>query len=326
MRSNFVIFLQGMIMGIAEIIPGVSGSTLALVMGIYEKFIDLLHDISQFLQVLIKAFLGKSSKKEIVTAFKGIDWKFGLILLMGMAVAIAIASTFIEWAIASIPHLLLASFSGLIVASIIVPFRQITKFTPKIVFLIVLSAIVVFLLLGLKPVSAIDAPSYIALFLGGMVAISGMVLPGVSGSFILLLVGLYEYITSTIKQLTHFEVSIERLIGLMVFGLGLVVGFMGFVKILKLLLEKWKGELMAVITGLMIGSLRTLWPFIDLSMHDAGTELALSEYSKVLPWEMQSQDLVYVTIALVISFSLVQVLLQVSRPKKTMTEKLADNI
>ncbi len=327
-NKNITTLLQGMLMGVAEIIPGVSGSTLALIMGIYERFIDLLHNASQFLQTLVKFVARRSSLKDLKGKFLSIDWQFGTILVVGMLIAIAISSSIIEYAIVEVPHYLLAVFAGLIVASIAVPWRQIKNLNLNTFLLAIVSTIVVFVILGLRPVEAIESPTYLALFLGGIVGITGMVLPGVSGSFILLLLGLYEFITGSIKELTQLQFNMEKILGLMIFVLGLIFGFVSSVKLLKVLLERWRDELMAIITGLMVGSLRVLWPFIDLSIrtnqHEGSAHPSLAEYTKVWPWEMSSVDLVAVTILFVISVVSVQVLLKVSKPDEPMADTLEE--
>lgn len=326
MKKNLTTILQGMIMGIAEIIPGVSGSTLALIMGIYEDFIDLLHDVSQFIQAVVKKAIGQGKDLDLRKQFFAIRWGFGLLLLVGMLVSIAVASSVIEWAIAEFPHYLLAIFTGLIISSVVVPWRQIEKVSLNNIVFAVVSAVVVFLVLGLRPAAAIENPSYIALFFGGAVAISGMVLPGVSGSFILLLVGLYEFITGTIKELTHLQFDLDKIMGLAAFALGLVVGFMGFVKVLKIALERWRDQLMAIITGLMIGSLRVLWPFIDLSIQNSSEHVSLAEYGKVFPWEMAASDVAVLSVLILLSAASVQALLQISKPNPKEADVLEEEL
>ena len=275
--TNLLTIFQGMIMGIAEVIPGVSGSTLALVMGIYYKFIDLLHQVSEFGKELLKLLLGKSSRVSLWKKFVLIDFKFGIQLVIGMAISVALFSHLISDLLDSSPQYVYAFFFGLIIASIPIPWNEMTRHTYREYLIVGVSFVSTFILLGLTPTETKEDPSLLLLLFGGIVGISGMVLPGVSGSFILLTLGLYDYIIGMIKDLTRLGISSQQLLHLATFGAGLVIGFIGFVRILKWALKNYPSELLAALIGLMLASLRVLWPFLELSD---------GERIQVLPWEV----------------------------------------
>lgn len=257
-------------MGLAEAVPGVSGSTLALAMGIYERFIDFLHQISNFgKDVLKKGFYAKnwSDRRPKILglylrdAAKKVDWGFGIMLFIGMLISIALFSSALDYLTENYNAELYAVFFGLVVASITVPYSEIKKLNLKIFLYIIASAVLTFLILGVKGSEPLENPSVLLLFFGGIVGVSGLLLPGVSGSFILLMLGIYEYVLGSVKEIIHLEITGEKIIGIFVFIIGLIFGFVFFVRLLKFLLANYKDALMAVLIGIMIGSLRVISPF-----------------------------------------------------------------
>jgi len=260
MIENIYTFLRGMVMGIAEVIPGVSGSTMALIMGIYDDFIGFLAEISDFIRSIISFILRKKSFKELKKEFFDIDLKFGALLGIGMVVALGIFSHVVSFLMDAYPMYLFAFFFGLVVASMPIPYKEMKKRNIEELILFLLSFVSFFIILGINPVEVATNPSPIILFFGGMFAISGMLLPGISESFILLLLGLYGYIINIVSQLTTFSVSANDLINLMILALGLTVGFLIVSKILKVLLKSHHSYLMAFLMALMGASLRVLWP------------------------------------------------------------------
>lgn len=248
-------------MGIAEILPGVSGSTFALIMGIYDDFIHFLHDISDIGKELVSCLLGKRSMKSVWKKVKLVEWKFGVLLGVGMLISIGVLSNIVGGLLENYPQYVSAFFFGLVLASVSIPWNEMTQKNLKHYVIIAVVALVTFLLLGINPANVQTSPSFLMLFFGGVVGISGMVLPGISGSFILLLLGLYEYIIGIVKGLTRLNVTTGELLGLAVFSFGLIVGFVVFVRFLKKGLDIFPNELMAVLVGLMFGSLRALYPF-----------------------------------------------------------------
>lgn len=264
-KANLTTLGQGIIMGIVEVIPGVSGSTLALIMGIYDKFIDFLHQLSDLIKMAIKVITGKVSFSDLLSFLKRINYKFGGFLILGMLIGIGVFSHIMSYLLEHHPIYTNAFFFGLILASVRVPFFQIKKKTANVWTTFILSSLLFFFVLGLNPATRTTAPSLLFTFMAGFFAICAMVLPGVSGSFVLLLFGMYDYIIGLVKKLTEFNLHGSEIITLVTLGLGIIMGFAIFVRVIKYALQKFPSYLMAFLAGLMVASLRVLWPFMILS-------------------------------------------------------------
>lgn len=305
MKVKIVTVLQGMVMGIAEIIPGVSGSTLALVMGIYDNFIEFLSEVSDFLKGIIKFILRKESFSNLKERFKKINLRFGIFLLLGMVISLALFSNIITVLLEEYPQYVFSFFFGLVIASISIPWSEMKTRSIKQLLIVAITFIVFFIILGLKPATVVD-PSPLFLFFAGAAAICAMVLPGVSGSFIFLLLGVYDYVISLLRDLTKLSIDSTKIIAITAVAFGIVVGFSIFVKFLKAGLKKYPSEIMAFLIGIMFASLRVLWPFMTVSgpVH----EDAISTLPKVLPWEVHSEQLLISVVLILIAFGLVRLL------------------
>ncbi|HEX9804520.1 MAG TPA: DUF368 domain-containing protein [Candidatus Dojkabacteria bacterium] len=298
-QNNYGTVLQGIVMGTAEIIPGVSGSTLALIMGIYDKFIDLLHSISDLVKEFIKLLIGKSTKKEFGQLIRTVDFRFGFSLIFGMGLAIVVLSKVLGFLFEEYPQYLLAFFFGLILASVYFPWKRMEKRGFREVAIIMISFLALFIILGLKPISN-DNPNPLFVFIGGIVGISGMVLPGISGSFILLLIGLYNYIISAIENIASFNFNGKEILNLIIFSTGLATGFITFVRVLKILLTKFNSQLMAFLIGLMLASLRVLWPFLDTDSAEK-----VEEMRTISPFDLDAGGLILIILSLLFGLILV---------------------
>ncbi len=248
-------------MGGADIIPGVSGGTVALILGIYERLITAISHIDiQFLRLL--------GKKKIRAALDHIDFFF--LASLGLGIGIGIVG------LASLMHYLLehqlqhtfATFTGLILASTLIVARMVKPWNPPSVIGMVGGAVFAWWLVNL-PFLEQPPESLAYLFFCGMIAICAMILPGISGSFILLILGKYIYVTGMIKGFTKGEISKDAIMAVATFAAGAVTGLIGFSKILRWLLARAHSMTMAVLAGFMLGSLRKLWPF----KHDTNPEI-----------------------------------------------------
>jgi putative membrane protein len=260
-KNGILLFFKGFLMGIAEIVPGVSGSTLALIVGIYRDFISLLYQISNVVKEFVSLLLFKSDFQKFTKVFKKINFRFAIILFLGMLSAILLFSNVIDYLLIEHRNYVMAFFFGLVLASITIPWGEIKKKTGKEISIVIVTTILFFLILSIRPQVFAEAPHPLYFFLGGALGICAMVLPGVSGSFIFLMLGLYEYIVTFISNLTKLEVSYSEIIRLVSLALGIFFGFTIFVRVLKYGLKKHSSIIFAFLTGLMIASLRVLWPF-----------------------------------------------------------------
>ena len=289
MKNRLITVLQGIVMGIVEVIPGVSGSTLALVMGIYDDFVDLLHDVSTFGKSVLFFMIGKKTFEEVKLDFFRINFVFGGFLFLGMLIGILVFAHVMSYLLENFPTYTYGFFFGLIIASLRVPWSHIPASSKKMtsVLLILLSFLITFLILGIKPAVSVTNPNPILALVGGFFAICAMILPGVSGSFILLMFGLYDYVILGIKEFTKLSISLNHFIDLSFVGVGIILGFTFFVRLLKKLLVNYRGEIMAVLIGLMLGSLRIIWPFMDVNSAEE-----LTSMTKTLPFSstVQTQE------------------------------------
>lgn len=244
---------KGMAMGIAETIPGVSGGTIAFITGIYE---DLLGSIKAFKPSLIKTW----KKDGIKAVWTEINGSFLVSLLGGMVIGIGIGIVAVEKLLESYPPVVWAFFFGLIIASIIYVGKQVTKWSLGPIVSLVIGIAIAFGI-TLLPIGQVN-DNLIFVFICGAIAVSALILPGISGSFILLLMGMYSFLLhDTLKEglLTNHETG--ALVTMIIFGLGMIVGLVTMARFLTWALNKHNNVTLALLTGFMIGALNKLWPW-----------------------------------------------------------------
>jgi putative membrane protein len=239
--------VRGGLIGAAEVVPGVSGGTIALVTGVYETLIGSAGHLVHGLRLL-----AARHRAEARTQLAMVRWDVVLPVLAGMVVAVVLGAALLEPVLEEHPVRARAVFAGLILASLVVPWRMVGRWTPGLYGVAAAAAVAAALLTGLPPGSVRD-PALPLVALAAAVAVCALVLPGVSGSFLLLSVGLYETTIGAVndRDLTYLGV----------FFLGAVSGLALFVRLLQHLLDHHHRVTLAVMTGLMAGSLRALWPW-----------------------------------------------------------------
>ena len=242
-------------MGTADIVPGVSGGTVALVLGIYERLIQNVHTGAQVLKALLTGDLDGSR-----TTFRQVEWFWLSSLLAGVLIAIALLSSVLEELLHDYPVRMAALFFGLVVGSLTVAWRLIGSVGIREIGTIVLVAVVLFLMLGLRSdtevaegAAEIVTKSWWVFFLSGALAICAMILPGISGSFILVMIGMYTEVLGAVND--------RDWAALAAIGAGCIVGLALFSTVLNWALENHHDLVMAAMVGLMLGSLRVLWPW-----------------------------------------------------------------
>ena len=246
-------------MGSADIVPGVSGGTIALITGIYGHLVGAISDIKFG---FVKPLLHGDLKGFWNTLLDEIDFKFFIPLILGIGVAFLTLAKVVTYCMDNHTALTFSFFLGLIIASAVILFRKIEKINIKHILLAVIGLILTYIFVSLNPIAGDH--SLIVLFLSGMIAICAMILPGISGSFLLLLLGQYEYMLTALHEL-HFS-------ELIVFVIGALIGILGFSKILNFLLKNYEELTMAFLIGVMLGSLKV--PTVEIvnsvSMNFAG--------------------------------------------------------
>lgn len=243
--------LKGMGMGIAEVIPGVSGGTIAFITGIYAQLIDSIKSFDAHAVKLL--FSGRW--KALWTHIHG---RFLLFLMIGMAAGVVIGVFGISNLLETRPEILWAFFFGLIVASAIYVGRQVSKWNIALVILTAGGAALAFWITQVTPTEASLNPGYV--FLCGMIAISALILPGISGSFIMLLMGMYTVIIPMVKSLLKDQ-DLSVLGTLAIFGIGCAVGLLTFSRLLSWMFRHYADHTMGLLSGFMIGSLFKIWPW-----------------------------------------------------------------
>lgn len=246
------IAVKGACMGAADVIPGVSGGTIAFIMGIYDEFVGSLAAINTEAVKLL--FSGK-----IKEFWKHINGSFLLSLFAGIGISVVSLAGLMQYFLANQPIRTWAFFFGLIAASSIFILRGIDSWKPKDILLLIAGGILGAVVCTLSPTETPDGLWFI--FISGAVAICAMILPGISGSFILLILGKYEYIMRCISQLTAGENIGQNILTLCVFAAGAVVGLLSFSRFLHWLLSKYSKATLIVLAGFIIGSLVKVWPW-----------------------------------------------------------------
>ena len=244
--------VKGACMGAADVIPGVSGGTIAFIMGIYDEFVGSLASIN--MEAVKLLFSGKFK-----AFWKHINGSFLLSLVIGIGISVVALAGIMQYLLANKPIQTWAFFFGLIVASSIFIIRGISGWKLREILFLIFGVILGITICTLSPTQTPDGRWFI--FLSGAIAICAMILPGISGSFILLILGKYQYIMGVISDLVSGVNIGQNILIIGVFGIGAVIGILAFSKFLHWLLARWEKETMIVLAGFIIGSLVKVWPW-----------------------------------------------------------------
>lgn len=265
-----ILTLKGFCMGASDIVPGVSGGTMAFILGIYQELVDAIRSFDLKCISLMAEF-------RIREVANHVSWRFLLSVGVGVLIAILTMAGVLTWLLENTPVLIWSFFFGLITGSVLAIGRHVQAWRSWIWLFFLLGTAGTYVLVGLVPVSTPDAPWF--LFLSGAVAICAMILPGISGAFILVLLGKYRYI---LEAVNHRDLTA---LGLVLAGA--CVGIAAFSRLLGWLYEKYREYTVALLTGLVLGSLRKIWPWKEAGVK-AG-EKHISSWENVLPPEWNSE-------------------------------------
>ena len=255
LKDYLLVSVKGACMGAADVIPGVSGGTIAFIMGIYDEFVASIASINaEAVRLLFKG--------QFKAFWKHINGTFLLSLVAGIGVSVIALAGLMQMLLNNYPIQTWAFFFGLIVASSIFILRGISGWRLKEAGFLVGGIILGAVVCTLSPTQTPDALWFI--FLSGAIAICAMILPGISGSFILLILGKYQYIMSAISGLVSGENFGSNLLILTIFLIGAVCGILAFSKLLHWLLARWNKETLIVLAGFIIGSLVKVWPWNNM--------------------------------------------------------------
>jgi len=273
--SDYVILAaKGFCMGAADVVPGVSGGTMAFILGIYEELIDAIKSFDLRSLRLLLTFRARAF-------FDSISWKFLLALGLGILTAIFTLAKLLAWLLHNTPVLIWSFFLGLILASVVTVSRRVKTWQATSWVTLATGLIGIYLLVGMVPGTTPNDLWF--LFVSGAVAICAMILPGISGSFILVLMGKYQYILEAVNQ--------RDFLILFVVAAGACVGIAAFSRFLGWLLHRYHDLMVAFLTGLMLGSLRKVWPWKETveSMIDShGNQVPLIQIN-TLPVQLNGE-------------------------------------
>lgn len=294
LRSKFGLALKGMAMGIAEVIPGVSGGTIAFITGIYEELINTIKT------VLGPEWLVAWRKNGIKGAWETANGNFLLFLIGGMAFGIIIGVFGVTFLLENYPVLLWSFFFGLIIASAIYIGQQVDGWGLSEIIGLIAGTAIAYVITVASPAHGTEALWFI--FIAGAIAISALILPGISGSFILLLMGMYTIIIPTVKEALK-TFAFDKLLIVGVFGLGCLVGLATFSRVLSWTFKHYKNPTLAVLTGFMLGSLNKIWPWrnvLETRVNSKGEVVPFLEKS-VLPGQFDGEPMILGVIILMIA-------------------------
>ena len=292
-------------MGAADVVPGVSGGTIAFISGIYQELIDSINKINFSTLKGIK-------QNGFRATWAAINGNFLLALLSGIAVSVLTFSKLITHLLERHPIMVWSFFFGLVIASIVFIWKEITKWSPKAIVALIIGIILSYYITIARP--AVSPESYPYLFLSGFLAIIAMILPGVSGAFILLLMGSYQTVIGTINQFRegisemNFEVIGQAFLKLLTFALGAIIGLKLFSKVLTWMFSNHKNTTLALLIGFMIGSLNKIWPWkeiLETRVNSHGVTIPFIEKS-ILPQNFNGDpQILTASIMLVCGFMLI---------------------
>ncbi len=254
-------------MGAADVVPGVSGGTIAFISGIYEELIDSISNVNL-------ATLRLWKKEGFASMWRELNGNFLISLLIGIGLSIITLAKLIRHLLETQPILIWSFFFGLVLASIIYVARQITRWNPGAIMLMIAGALTAYFITTLTPQTT--NASYPYVFFSGALAICAMILPGISGSFILLLLGMYKPVLDAIHD--------KNIVLLGTLMSGAVVGLLSFSRLLKWLFDHYENLTLAVLTGFIIGSLNKIWPWKEvLESEMINGKLKILKEQSILP-------------------------------------------
>ncbi|MFD2566169.1 DUF368 domain-containing protein [Pseudotenacibaculum haliotis] len=301
-KDYIIISLKGMSMGAADVVPGVSGGTIAFISGIYE---ELLTSISSFNLGLI----GVLRKEGIKAVWNKVNGNFLLALFIGIAISIVSLAKAIKWLLENEPVLLWSFFFGLVLASIIYIAKQITNWNGVTILYSILGIAFGYAITVIPSVSSQEA-NLLFLFFAGAIASCAMILPGISGSYILLLMGAYATVMTAVTD--------RDLVVIAVVAVGVIVGLLSFSRVLKWLFSKYKNIMLAALMGIMIGSINKIWPWKETvtTYTDRHGEVKPLLEKSILPGSYEGDPQIMMAVVLAVAgFALIFLLERLAREK-----------
>ncbi|MBT8263828.1 MAG: DUF368 domain-containing protein [Muriicola sp.] len=295
-----VIGLKGIAMGAADVVPGVSGGTIAFISGIYEELITSINNINFSL-------IGTWRKEGFRAFWNKVNGNFLLAIFLGIAFSVITLAKLISWLLINEPVLLWSFFFGLVVASIFFVAKAIEKWTLGSLLMLVIGTGVAYYITQLPPVENTAYLPY--LFLSGALAVCAMILPGISGAFILVLLGSYKTILDAVHER---DIAIVATV-----GVGAIFGLLSFARLLKWMFQHFKNMTLALLTGFIIGSLNKIWPWKEvLETKVFNDKIIPVKEENISPFAyVGDNQLLYAILLAILGFSLIFILEKVASKK-----------
>lgn len=309
LRDYLTITLKGMAMGAADVVPGVSGGTIAFITGIYQELITTISGVNLS---LIEVWKNHGFK----AMWQKLNGPFILSLLTGILISVFTVMRLANFLLDEYPILIWSFFFGLILASVWFVARQIPKWNFKLGISLIIGAAIAFYIVSLPPLGA--TTSALFLFMAGAIAICAMILPGISGAFILVLLGAYK----TVSEAAHdFDLKTLGIV-----AVGAVFGLLSFSRILKWLFDHYSSITLAVLTGFIAGSLNKIWPWKKiLETAQYGDKTVILRDTSVLPWNFDGNNYLFPAIILMLTgFILILLLERIATQKPTLNAANTD--
>jgi len=268
LKSYIGLTLRGMAMGASDIVPGVSGGTMALILGIYEELINSIRAIGR------PQFLRPALRLQIRPALEALNWPFLLAVGLGILTAIITLSSALEWLLVHQTVYIWSFFFGLVLASAYTVSKRIPRWTAPLLVTLAIGTVGAFIIVGLVPAQTPN--TWWFLLLSGALASCAMMLPGISGAFILFILGKYEYVLAAVNNRDFLTLALV--------AVGAGIGLVTFAQVLGWLFKRYHDLTVAVLIGLMIGSLRKLWPWkVDVAwLTDSSGNFVLDSHGELL--------------------------------------------
>lgn len=295
MKGRLLVFSKGLVMGVADSVPGVSGGTIAVIAGIYEELINSLKTLTPMALPILW--------REGAPAFwRHINGSFLLALLLGIMTSLYLSANTVLYLLEEHYPLIMAFFCGLVIASSWFLLRQVGQWSVSAVLLCVLGAGLTLLVSLINPLAGNYSYGY--LFFCGMLAICAMILPGISGAFILLLLGVYDFVLSALRAL---DIGV-----IIVFASGCAIGLLSFAHLLSWTFERYRRETYAFLTGMLLASVVVLWPW-KLSPDEGETAAVFLTPSGFENATGQSADVIFVMLLVLVGYVLVAFFERITR-------------
>jgi len=302
LKDYLIISLKGLAMGAADAVPGVSGGTIAFISGIYEELINTISNVNG---ALIKSLFSKGIKP----FWQQLNGNFLLALMVGIMVSFVSVMRLAKYLLENHPILIWSFFFGLIVASIFFVGKQIQKWNIPVIISLIIGAFIAYYITTLPASSNNENPWF--LFIAGAIAICAMILPGISGAFILIILGAYKALSDAFHD---FDIK-----KILIFATGALVGLLSFSHLLKWLFKHYHNITLAVLTGFIFGSLNKVWPWkktLTWHTNSEGIKSAVLQES-VSPFSFEGQNqLLFAVILMIFGFLTIFILEKVGNKKQ----------